>query len=200
MLEKFINFVLGLFGVKVQESVETNKKNKETIWYSKKNIMTATEINFYNKLKDILGDKYIIWPQINLAAIINKNGSFNYKRRFQTELYHNIDFGIFDKDTFELLLLIELNDNSHYKPDRKKRDENVKSLCYQSGYKIVTFWVDKPNEYEYVKNRILYYLGALEFKIDNTQELHDITNNEKGNNREVTGENKNEPKITPYSL
>lgn len=38
-----------------------------------------------------MSDKYIIIPQVNLATIINKKNKV-----FCTELFRNIDFGIFD--------------------------------------------------------------------------------------------------------
>ena len=47
--------------------------------------------------------------------------------KYRTELFRNIDFGIFNKD-FELLLLIELNDKSHIQRNRKIRDRKVKNI------------------------------------------------------------------------
>ena len=47
--------------------------------------------------------------------------------KYHTELFRNIDFGIFNKD-FELLLLIELNDKSHIQRNRKIRDRKVKNI------------------------------------------------------------------------
>lgn len=177
MMKKIINYILSLFGVELTRTEE--KTIKQVNFYCKKRIMSTSEIKFYNLLKDVLEGNYIIWPQVNLAAVVDKNPHYHYSnnyRKFQNELFRNVDFGIFDKDTFELKLLIELNDQSHNKPNRKKRDEKVKLLCNKCGYNLITFWLNKPNEPSYVKNRILYYLGALDQQIDSTQELHNISN------------------------
>ena len=59
---------------------------------------------------------------MNLASVIQKENT-----KYRTELFRNIDFGIFNKD-FELLLLIELNDKSHIQRNRKIRDRKVKNI------------------------------------------------------------------------
>lgn len=180
MIKRIINFILGLFGLKLADT-KNDVINKKTSSYCKKRIMSNEEIKFYNLLNSILENKYIIWPQINLAAVINKKNDYNYSnnyRKFQTELFRNIDFGIFDKETLDLLLLIELNDNTHNNLDRKKRDNKVKEICNKCGYNIISFWLNKPNKPEYVKNRVLYYLGVLDTKIDNTQELESLNSND----------------------
>lgn len=125
-----------------------NKKNNK---YSKKNLMTDFEYTFYLKIKELEDEMDIrIIPQINLAAIIKKDN----KTKYQSELYRNIDFAIFKKDLKEILLLIELNDSTHYKKNRKKRDKNVKDICGKANIKLITFYSKYQNEKEYVKNRI----------------------------------------------
>ncbi len=116
--------------------------------------MTYNERIFYNKLIE-LEDEYNlkIQPQINLATIIKKKNNNYYKR--VNELFRNIDFGIFSKNYNDLLLLIELNDKSHNKKERKLRDEKVKDIVKEAGIKLITFYTNFPNKEEYIKNRIL---------------------------------------------
>ncbi|UKI26376.1 MAG: hypothetical protein L6V91_06120 [Bacilli bacterium] len=73
-------------------------------------------ISFYNILKE-LEDNYTIVPQLNLAAVVKKINN----NRYYSELFRNIDFCyFFTKDYQELLLLIELNDQSHNNYNRKR--------------------------------------------------------------------------------
>lgn len=88
--------------------------------------MTNVEYDFYNKLKE-LEPKYKVIPQINLAAIINKENN-NY---YYTDLFRNIDFAIFDSDMKNVLLLIELNDAPHNQKKRKSRDYKIKIYVRQ---------------------------------------------------------------------
>ena len=127
-----------------------NDENKLKTIYKKKKIMTKVEYDFYNKIK-VLEPKYKVIPQINLAAIINKENN----NRYYTDLFRNIDFAIFDVNLQEVLLLIELNDETHQQKKRKKRDYKIKKICRAANIPLLFFYTKYPNEKNYVINRIL---------------------------------------------
>lgn len=102
-----------------------------------KKLMTDSEYPIYLKLKN-LGDNYKIIPQLNLATIINKTSSTNNYN-----------------DYSEILILIELNDNTHKQQKRKIRDLKVKEICQKANIPLITFYNNYPNETNYVINRIL---------------------------------------------
>lgn len=95
--------------------------------------MTASEFAFFKKIQE-LEAKYIIIPQVNLASIIEKRGG-----KYHSELFRNIDFGIFDIN-YNLLLLIELNDKSHTNIKRKDRDLKVKKILSDCQIPLLTFY------------------------------------------------------------
>lgn len=141
--------ILTFLGLIQQDTNSINyTKNEETI-YTKKKLMTDYEYKFYNILKE-LEDNYTIVPQLNLAAVVKKINN----NRYYSELFRNIDFAIFTKDYQELLLLIELNDQTHNNYNRKDRDLKVKKICNDIGVKLMTFYTKYPNEKAYVINRI----------------------------------------------
>lgn len=129
----------------VEEALPISQKNN----YSQRKLLTPTEISFYIKIKKLetLGD-YLVFPQINLATIISKNS------KYRNELFRNVDFGIFNS-SFDLLLLIELNDKTHKQYKRHKRDMKVREICENANIKLITFYTSYPNEESYVINRIL---------------------------------------------
>lgn len=126
-----------------------SKDQKEETIYVLKPLMTAYEYKFYQILKT-LEDKYIIVPQLNLASIVKKMNN----NKYYNELFRNIDFAIFTKDYKKLLLLIEINDETHNQRKRKDRDLKVKKICNDIGVSIMTFYTKYPNEKKYVLNRI----------------------------------------------
>lgn len=126
------------------------KKSGNFSFYVQKKFMTNSELDFYNKIKE-LENFYKIIPQVNLASIVNKISN----NRFQTELFRNIDFAIFNNDYSKILLLIELNDNSHTKQKRIKRDKKVKMICENAKINLITFYTKYPNNKDYVIKRIL---------------------------------------------
>ena len=159
MLKEIIYKILLFFGLIPIESndISIDNKNNNPVYESKK-FMSDAEIKFYNKLS-CLNDDYIVVPQVNLATIVHKKDT-----RFHNELFRNIDFGIFSKE-FDLLLLIELNDKTHNKYDRKDRDLKVKKICNDTNIKLITFYTAYPNEKDYVIGRVKKELESL--KLDN---------------------------------
>lgn len=153
MLERIINFILWLFGGK-DDYLE---RSTADIKYEKKPIMSNYEIMFYNRMKDLEKD-YNIVPQLVLASVVDKTS----KQKYRSELYRIIDFAIFSKDYSKLLLLIELNDNTHNQRKRKDRDLKVKKICNSAGIKLITFYTKYPNEKDYIINRIKKEIGINE--------------------------------------
>lgn len=146
MLKRIIDFILWLFSIKDDEDVE---KATTDIKYEKKPIMSDYEIMFYNRMKD-LETEYNIVPQLVLSSVVDKKS----KQKYRSELYRIIDFAIFSKDYSKLLLLIELNDNTHNQRKRKDRDLKVKKICNSAKIKLITFYTKYPNEKDYIINRI----------------------------------------------
>lgn len=153
--------IIVLICIYIKKYLDNKKNQAETLHkasptftsnskeYIKKPLMTNYERKFYDKL-NVLAQDYFIIPQVNLATIIEKKSNIP----FHTELFRNIDFGIFSKDTKEILLLIELNDKTHTYSARKKRDKEVKKICEEAGIKLITFYTSYTNETEYVISRI----------------------------------------------
>ncbi len=144
-MKNIIYKILKYFGL-IQE--ENKERRKDTI-YIQKPIMTEYEYRFYQILKE-LENKYIIVPQLNLAAVIKKVNN----NRYYSELFRNIDFAIFSKDYKKLLLLIEINDQTHDRYKRQDRDLKVKKICNDVNVKLISFYTKYPNEKNYVINRI----------------------------------------------
>lgn len=134
--------------VRAFESAESEKAEEKK--YEAKDIfITECEKKFFDAIKSIVGENYIVQPQINLASIVNKVTADKYRN----ELFRNIDFGVFDKN-YKLLILIEINDPSHDKSDRKDRDDKVKKICAEANIPLVTFWTKYGVNEEYIKSRL----------------------------------------------
>ena len=139
---------LRSFEIKDHEGTEEKK------YEAKEAFITECEKKFFDAIKAIVGENYIVQPQINLASIVNKVTA----DRYRNELFRNIDFGVFDK-SYKLLVLIEINDPSHDRSDRKDRDDKVKKICEEASIPLVTFWTKYGVNEEYIKNRLSKHLA-----------------------------------------
>ena len=100
-----------------------------------KNIFTDTEKFFYNVLKDITNKMDLtIMSKVRLADIVHtKNNDYKYFNKIKSK---HIDFVLIDKDC-NIKLLIELDDNSHLKPERQKRDIFVNNIFKDKNIKLL---------------------------------------------------------------
>lgn len=124
-------------------------KKQKPQYFVKERLLTPTEVRYYNVIRYIIGEKFLLLPQINLASVINKKGQSN----FRSELFRNIDFGIFDLN-FRPLILIEINDNTHLRKDRIARDKKVADICKRAGIPLVTFWVKDGINEDYIAKQL----------------------------------------------
>lgn len=139
-----------------KKSVTASKPIQRTevpIYESKDTLLTETEKQFYLKLKSIYSKNFDVQCQINLASVIDKKNS-----TFRGELFRNIDFGIFDKQTLKPLVLIELNDSTHKQAERYRRDLQVRAILAKAKIPLVTFYADCENKETYIAYRINQYI------------------------------------------
>ncbi len=128
------------------------EENNQTYLYElKDSLITPIERKYLSAVEKILPSEYYIQPQVNLASIIERKDN----SRYQNELYRNIDACIFDKKNCRPIVLIEINDESHNRPDRIERDKKVKRICEEAGIPLVVFWVKFGVNIDYIQKRIL---------------------------------------------
>ena len=131
---------------------KTAQKKREPKYRLKDSLVTASELRYFRVLEGCFGKDYRVLPQVNLAAVIDKEGA-----GFRTELFRNVDFGIFDMN-FRPIVLIEINDNSHLRKDRAERDESVNAIAKKARIPLVTFWTKDGFDERKIYDTIRKYL------------------------------------------
>lgn len=106
--------------------------------YQAKYLLTKNEWHEFKKLQNITSDRnWIICPKVRLADIIEpRREKANYKSLFYKIQAKHIDFLICDKN-LRILAVLELDDNSHNKADRQKRDQFVDQILTGVGYTVI---------------------------------------------------------------
>lgn len=113
--------------------------NVETLPYKKKLLLTKNEWSFYKSLKPIADELgYSILAKIRVADLVEVTS----KDRSEWQKYFNkinkkhIDFVLAKPENLQIILLIELDDNSHNEK-QKQRDEFIDMLYIQTDYKLL---------------------------------------------------------------
>ena len=133
----------------------TSNSETDLIYELKDSLLSSIEKEYFRCIQSVLPECYSVYPQINLASIINRTDIHT----FQNELFRNIDFGVFDKE-LKPVFLIEIQDNTHLNAERKNRDDKIKKICEEAGISIVEFWNVNKVDVEEVSKKITEALNA----------------------------------------
>jgi hypothetical protein len=102
-------------------------------------ILTAAETKFFRALQAAVGKQHTIFPQLPLWTLIQpESNDPNAARAFNNRIsLKRIDFVLVDSTSLMPYMAIELDDRSHQREDRQKRDAFVDEVLNQARIKIV---------------------------------------------------------------
>ena len=131
----------------ILENININYNEK----YVKKDyLLTKTELKFYKSLKQITDElNLVICPQVTLYQIVNNK---NYKD-FNKIKSKTIDF-VITESNLKIKLCVELDDYTHTRDKRIKRDEFINKLFSDLGIKLIRIPVQNYYNLEELKNKI----------------------------------------------
>lgn len=105
----------------------TEHKPKITYEYTKRNsIMSQAENEFFDMLNIAVGSDYLVFPQLHLSALLDhKIVGQGWKGAFGHINLKSVDYVICSKASRSPIVAIELDDDSHSREDRMRRDKEV---------------------------------------------------------------------------
>jgi hypothetical protein len=109
----------------------------------KQSLLTKNEQQFYKTLKLVVGDKFVILSMVRLADIFSVKSGKKYYSYLERITQKHVDFLLCEHNSFKPIIGIELDDNTHLKPDRKKRDIFVNKVFGASGLPLLHIKVQK---------------------------------------------------------
>ena len=120
--------------------------------YIKKNyFFSLAELKFYELLKEVLGDQYLLFSKVRISDLIqSKYGKDKYLYFNKIKSKH-VDFVICNKDPIQPRLIVELDDSSHNAHSRQERDNFVDEAFANAGIPIVHIKVQQ----EYDRNKLI---------------------------------------------
>lgn len=119
--------------------------------WQRKPFMTDSERQFLRALEvHALPPGFRVCPQVRLCDIVTvsaryKPGSREYNALFRQISQWHCDFVLVRHDDFTVLAVIELDDLSHHRPDRRRRDAIFDEVLKTAG--IPCWRVCRPNEF-----------------------------------------------------
>lgn len=99
---------------------------REPAYEAKGRLITAAELRFFRTLDQATGTQLRIYCMVRIADLLKVRYGIQNRQSWQNKINcKHIDFVLCDPDTLEVLVAIELDDPSHNRPDRIKRDDFV---------------------------------------------------------------------------
>lgn len=107
---------------------------------AKSSIMTPSEGEFFKMLTEAVGDRYYVFPQVRLSALLDEHivgQSYEGARKHVNQ--KSIDYVLCDKETLKPAYAVELDDVSHEREDRISRDKEVARILQEARIALVRF-------------------------------------------------------------
>lgn len=125
--------------------------------FKKKQLLTPSELLFFKDLVAALPEHHIA-PQVAMNGLLDPVGNFwgkaaqlRARRRFSQKV---VDFVVVDKDTGQVVVIIELDDPTHDSRAAQYKDAARDAMLQGAGYRTLRWDVrDKPS-LEEIKERV----------------------------------------------
>lgn len=136
--------VLAIFLLARMSAHSTNTKKvfKNNIYKytAKRSLMTPAEDAFFIKLQEVVQDKYYVFPQVHLSAILDHRvKGQEWKYAFRHINGKSVDYVLCSKATLKPTYAIELDDYTHSQADRRERDVEVERIFAAANLPLVRF-------------------------------------------------------------
>jgi hypothetical protein len=129
----FFFFVLLLFAGGLLWVMSSTSQPK----YKKAKLLTAAEHEFYLTLIHAAYPEYQVFSQVRLANVVNLDNDVFVWAHFNQLGAKCVDFVLYDAYRAEIALVVELDDRSHLRADRRRRDQFVDAVLKKAGVPIL---------------------------------------------------------------
>lgn len=148
-------------GVKLYPPKENdNRKVVGMPYISRGDFLTAAERAFYFSLQHALSSKYEIFAKVRIADLIDVPKDVVMAREYLFKITSkHVDFLLCRKSDIKPILAIELDDSSHYRPDRYDRDVFVDAVFKQADFKLLRIMVKRDYNIDTIINDVERALG-----------------------------------------
>ena len=114
------------------------RENLDQFIYIQKDLMSTRELHFFNKLLPVANSKNLhLFTKIRIADLLEpRYGTENWQKSFNKIAMKHVDFVLYNKE-MKPVLVVELDDSSHNRPDRRERDRFVNHAMKSAGLPIL---------------------------------------------------------------
>ena len=126
-------------------------------YFRRRYLLTKSESRFYDILRRIVRD-HVVFAKVRLADVVDADDRHRYwQANFNRVCSKHLDFLVCDS-LFRPLIAIELDDPSHRRQDRRKRDDDVDRLLEAVSLPLLRVFVRKTYDSDLIARLLLMKL------------------------------------------
>ncbi|MEC7121324.1 MAG: DUF2726 domain-containing protein [Pseudomonadota bacterium] len=119
--------------------------------------MTDSEVRFFALLQEAMPD-HLIFAQVQLSRLITCNDPQETAFWFNRICRMSADYVLVDRDAQTVIAVIELDDWTHEKPERKRADQKKTKAIESAGLPLIRFDGRRMPNAQQVRHEVLRYL------------------------------------------
>lgn len=148
--------IAGLVFFIIAIAVVRGRELKHLPYESRGPLLTPAELNFHHALKLAIPDGYVLTFKVRIGDVLKVRRGLNKKSalimRAKIQQKH-FDF-VVCRQNMSVACCIELNDASHRRRDRMKRDLFVRSACNAAGVPLIEYPAKKSYQVSDVRRTV----------------------------------------------
>lgn len=114
-------------------------KRRESVYRSRAALLTRGELVFFWSLRGAVASRCLIMCKVRLADAVTCSEAEWRAGAGNAISQKHLDFVLCDAHSTRFLVAIELDDRSHARPERRRRDRFVEQALSQAGIRLIRF-------------------------------------------------------------
>lgn len=126
------------------------------------NLFTDAERNFLRALDRAVGNDARVFGKVRVADVLSVRKGINSRSNwtaFARISGKHFDYVLCDPENLIVLCVIELNDKSHQRRDRRERDQLLRRACVEAGMPLIEVTAARQYEIEKLGGIIGQFIG-----------------------------------------
>ena len=149
-----LTLILHLAGIRLEE-VKPSKQREPLPYRTRDDFLSPAELSFFHVLMSLIWKKAVICPKVRLADVFFVARPDRNLRYYNRIIQKHIDFLVCEPRTMRPVVGIELDDRSHKRADRQRRDRFVEEVFKAAGLPLVRISVQQS----YTRSELLEVLS-----------------------------------------
>ena len=140
--------------------------------------LSPAEFSIYKILSSLIGSKLILIPKVRLADVFfvaHPNENYKYFSKISQK---HLDFLACDAITMKPVFGVELDDSSHKRNDRQKRDAFLESVCEVAGFPLLRLSAQREYSSRELATQLAPFIDREDIESPLSQPEDDETENE----------------------